>query len=148
MAPELSGIDVMFVAGFGPITQSTQASSAFYKETLGLPLKAMDGNPDYLLTGHDALGGVKHFALWPLSQAAESCFGQAQWPDSHPRPQAWIEFEVRDITLATQALLDKGYVLLVAAREEPWGQTVTRLLSPEGLLAGVTVTPWLRDNAP
>ena len=27
----------------------------------------------------------------------------------------------------------------------PWGQTVTRLLSPEGLLTGVTFTPWLRD---
>ncbi|PLP37801.1 glyoxalase, partial [Klebsiella variicola] len=30
----------------------------------------------------------------------------------------------------------------------PWGQTVTRLLSPEGLLAGLTVTPWLRAEEP
>ena len=29
-------------------------------------------------------------------------------------------------------------------RKEPWGQTVTRLLSPEGILIGITLTPWLR----
>ena len=27
--------------------------------------------------------------------------------------------------------------------EEPWGQTTSRLLSPEGLLVGVTFTPWM-----
>ncbi len=66
-------------------------------------------------------------------------------------PQAWIEFEVRDLAAATARLQQQGYRLLVAARDEPWGQTVTRLLSPEGLLAGLTVTPWLRaedDSAP
>ena len=61
-------------------------------------------------------------------------------------PQAWIEFEVRDIGSATDALKARGYRLLVDNRIEPWGQTVTRLLSPEGLLAGITVTPWLREN--
>jgi hypothetical protein len=29
-------------------------------------------------------------------------------------------------------------------RTEPWGQTVSRLLSPEGLLIGITFTPWMR----
>ena len=37
-----------------------------------------------------------------------------------------------------------GYQLLVDTRKEPWGQTVTRLLSPEGLLVGITHTPWMR----
>ena len=37
----------------------------------------------------------------------------------------------------------KGYVLLVEDRKEPWGQTVTRLLSPEAILMGLTFTPWL-----
>ncbi|ALR76779.1 VOC family protein [[Enterobacter] lignolyticus] len=146
MNPDLSGIDVLFVAGFGPITLDTDASKAFYADALGLPLKSMEGNSDYLLTGHDALKGVKHFALWPLSQAAISCFGTGQWPVDLPTPQAWIEFEVRDIGAATRVLKSKGYRLLVAQREEPWGQTVTRLLSPEGLLAGVTITPWLRQD--
>ncbi|SQI93441.1 glyoxalase family protein [Klebsiella oxytoca] len=61
-------------------------------------------------------------------------------------PQAWVEFEVRDIDTATDALKARGYRLLVDNRVEPWGQTVTRLLSPEGLLAGITVTPWLREG--
>ncbi|PHI30605.1 VOC family protein [Budvicia aquatica] len=144
MKPDLSGIEVLFVAGFGPITQNTAISKSFYVDSLGLPLKPMDGNTDYILTGHDALGGVKHFALWPLSQAAYSCFGTEQWPDNLPVPQGWIEFEVSDIDTATDILSGKGYQLLVAKREEPWGQIVTRLLSPEGLLTGVTITPWLR----
>lgn len=29
---------------------------------------------------------------------------------------------------------------------EPWGQTTSRLLSPEGLLVGVTFTPWMHED--
>ncbi len=108
----------------------------------------MAGNDDYLLTGQDALAGVKHFALGQLAQAATSCFGGEEWPADLPVPVAWIEFEVRDIQVATDVLIAKGYRLLIANREEPWGQTVSRLLSPEGLLTGVTITPWLREEAP
>lgn len=145
MTEDLAHSEVLFVAGFGPITQNTADSHSFYCSALGLPLKPMPGNPDYLLTEKDALPGVKHFALWPLAQAATSCFGQEQWPAEVTVPQAWIEFEVRDIALATDQLLAKGYQLLIANRVEPWGQTVTRLLSPEGLLTGLTITPWLRE---
>ncbi|MFO3898545.1 glyoxalase [Klebsiella michiganensis] len=146
MEYDLDGMDVLFVAGFGPITQSTPASREFYVAALGLPLKPMPGNEAYLLTEHDAIGGVKHFALWPLAQAARSCFDADLWPDYLPVPQAWVEFEVRDINTATDALKARGYRLLVDNRIEQWGQTVTRLLSPEGLLAGITVTPWLREG--
>ena len=38
-------------------------------------------------------------------------------------PQAWVEFEVRDIDTATDALKARGYRLLVDNRVEPWGQT-------------------------
>lgn len=147
MKHELPGAGVLFVAGFGPITRNTDSSTAFYQSTLGLPIKAMEGNEEYLFTELNKLGGVKHFALWPLSQAATSCFGDAQWPSHLPVPQAWIEFEVRDIDAATRALEEQGYTLLTANRMEPWGQTVTRLLSPEGILTGVTITPWLREEA-
>jgi len=51
-----------------------------------------------------ALDGVKHFALWPLAQAAESCFGTDQWPGDLSVPQAWIEFDVEDIEKATAEL--------------------------------------------
>jgi hypothetical protein len=48
------------------------------------------------------------------------------------------------VRAASVVLKQRGYTLLVDTREEPWGQTVTRLLSPEGLLVGLTYTPWLR----
>lgn len=145
MQQQISGLSVMFIAGFGPITRDNPGSKAFYRDTLGLPLKGMENNEDYLLTEPGELDGVKHFALWPLSQAAQSCFGQEQWPADVPIPQSWLEFEVVDMKTATEVLTGKGYRLLVANRTEPWGQVVTRLLSPEGILVGVVMTPWLRD---
>ena len=135
---------VLFVAGFGPILHDRTAGAALYLDTLGLALGSEDGA--YFHT--ERLPGVKHFALWPLSQAAQSCFGSDTWPPGLPVPQAWIEFDVDDVAAATAELASRGYTLLVAARTEPWGQTVTRLLGPEGLLVGVTATPWLRDEAP
>lgn len=134
----------MFVAGFGLISQSAEVSSWFYVHVLGLPLKPMEGNGDYLLS-ENRLKGVKHFAVRPLSQAATSSFGSEEWPAAHPIPQGWIEYyEVQDLDSATRILSEKGYRLLVANRTEPWEQTVTRLLSPEGVLTGLTITPWLR----
>lgn len=73
------------------------------------------------------------------------CFGQGEWPKNIPTPQSWMEFEVSDIEKITKICLKEGYVLLVNNRMELWGQTVTRLLSPEGMLVGLTVTPWLRE---
>jgi hypothetical protein len=59
-------------------------------------------------------------------------------------PQAWIEFDVADIEKATAELKSQGYQPLIATRTEPWGQIVTRLLGPEGLLVGFTHTPSMR----
>ncbi len=86
-------IDVLFVVGFGPIVRDPAASRKFYSETLGLEFK--EDASGYLYTGE--LDGVKHFALWPLAQAAESCFGTDQWPGNLAVPQAWIEFDVDNI---------------------------------------------------
>ncbi len=116
------GLDVLFIAGFGPVPRNVGDSKALYQETLGLPIKPMAGNEDYLLAEHGALDGVKHFALWPLHQAAQSCFGTAVWPADIPAPQSWIEFEVADLHSATCVLRDKGYALLVENRLEPWGR--------------------------
>jgi catechol 2,3-dioxygenase-like lactoylglutathione lyase family enzyme len=132
---------VLFVAGFGPIVANMQANQAFYGEVLGLPL---EGDESYLFTHQ--LDGVKHFALWPLSAAAQSCFGTENWPTDLPVPQGWIEFDVDDVATATAELENKGYRVLAAAKQEPWGQTVTRLLGPEGLLVGITFTPSLRPE--
>lgn len=135
-----SGAGVLFIAGFGPIVKDPPASRRLYVETFGIDFGESN---EYLHT--DKLEGAKAFALWPLSQAAESCFGKDTWPMDVPVPQAWLEFDVEDVGRATQALRERGYQLLVANRKEPWGQTVTRLLSPEGLLVGVTHTPWMRE---
>jgi hypothetical protein len=39
-----------------------------------------------------------------------------------------------------------GYRVLRDAHEEPWGQTTSRVLSPEGMLVGVTYTPWMHKS--
>jgi catechol 2,3-dioxygenase-like lactoylglutathione lyase family enzyme len=136
------GIDVLFIAGFGPIVRDTTQSRKLYSEVLGIPFKEESG--EYLHT--EALKGAKTFALWPLSQAALSCFGKDSWPDNVPVPQAWLEFDVESVQEATTALESRGYRVLVKSRKEPWGQTVSRFLSPEGLLVGITFTPALRDK--
>ena len=133
--------NILFVAGFGPIVRNLTESRAFYVDTLGLSFQE-EGN--YLHTGD--LEGVKHLALWPLSQAAQSCFGSESWPADLPVPQAWLEFDVDDITQATTELEQRGYTLLTRERKEPWGQVVTRLLSPEGILVAVTITPAMRSE--
>jgi catechol 2,3-dioxygenase-like lactoylglutathione lyase family enzyme len=138
----MNGIKVLFIAGFGPIIRDNDASRKLYVDSLGIDFK--EETNGYLHT--EAVEGAKAFALWPLSQAAESCFGSKEWPKELPAPSAWLEFDVEDIGTATEELRAQGYKLLVSARKEPWGQTVTRLLSPEGILIGVTHTPWMRDN--
>lgn len=132
---------ILFIAGFGPIAPDVATSRLLYEATLGIAFKAEEGN--YLHT--EQIDGAKTFAVWPLSQAAESCFGTDRWPPDVPRPQAWLEFDVDDIEAASRELEQRGYRLLVRQRTEPWGQIVTRLISPEGLLVGITVTPSLRQ---
>jgi catechol 2,3-dioxygenase-like lactoylglutathione lyase family enzyme len=134
-------IGVLFIAGFGPIVRDTAASRKLYGEVLGIRFKEETGG--YLHTGD--LQGAKEFALWPLSQAAQSCFGNDAWPSTVPTPQAWLEFDVEDVEKATADLESRGYRMLIRNKKEPWGQTVSRLLSPEGLLVGITFTPSMRQ---
>jgi len=141
----LSEIGVRFVAGFGPITTDSESSRSLYADALALPLKPYGDNTDYLSTEDGELKGCRHFALWPLTQAAQSCFGRDVWPTDLMTPQAWLEFEVENIAIATEGLVARGYHLLISNREEPWGQIVTRFLSPEGILLAVSETPWLQD---
>jgi catechol 2,3-dioxygenase-like lactoylglutathione lyase family enzyme len=135
------GTEVLFIAGFGPIDRNVRESRALYGDSLGIHFK--EDSEGYLYTG--ALPGAKHFALWPISQAAQSCFGSDSWPDSAPVPQAWLEFEVEDVQKATTDLESRGYRMLIKNKKEPWGQTVSRFISPEGLLIGITFTPSMRD---
>jgi uncharacterized glyoxalase superfamily protein PhnB len=84
-----------------------------------------------------------------LSQAAEACFGEPRWPADIPVPQASIEFDVADapaVQAAADELVAAGHRLLHAAREEPWGQTVARMLSPEGTIVGIAYTPVMHEG--
>jgi catechol 2,3-dioxygenase-like lactoylglutathione lyase family enzyme len=135
---------IAFVAGFGPIVKDTDGSRAFWGDGLGIQL--VESSPGYWT--NDDLEGVKAFALWPLSQAAESCFGTDVWPAELPEPQAWLELDVESaeaVAPATAEMVQRGYRILVDAKLEPWGQTVSHLLSPEGLLLGIVYTPWLHE---
>jgi catechol 2,3-dioxygenase-like lactoylglutathione lyase family enzyme len=139
-------VDIEFVASISVITADPPASRRLYVDVLGLPLDRADADEDYVFT--ERLDGTKHFGVWPLQQAAQACFGAQQWPSDRPVPQASIEFEVRDadaVAAAAADLEEQGYVLLHGAREEPWGQTVARLQSLEGLVVGVSFAPWLHD---
>jgi hypothetical protein len=136
----MKGVSVHFIAGFGPIDRDIAESRKLYSGVLGIPFKEEAGG--YLHT--EALTGAKSFALWPLSQAAESCFGKDSWPANIPAPQAWLEFDVDSVEKATAELEAQGYRMLIKNKKEPWGQTVSRFISPEGLLVGITFTPWMR----
>lgn len=138
----IAGVKVLFIAGFGPIARDLEESRKLYVDSLRLPLKEESGG--YLYTPD--IPGAKHFASWPLTQAAQSCFGKESWPDDIPAPQAWLEFDVEDVEAATAALESSGYRMLVKNKKEPWGQVVSRFLSPEGLLVGITFTPLMREQ--
>jgi hypothetical protein len=139
---EMGDIKVLFVAGFGPIVRHTTASRKLYQDTFDIPFK--EEKDGYLHT--EALHGVKSFALWPLSQAAQSCFGTDSWPGEIPVPQAWLEFDVDSVEQATAELESRGHRMLIKAKKEPWGQTVSRFNGPEGFLIGITFTPWMREK--
>lgn len=116
-------------------------SRRLYVDGIGLPL---EGQGDYYHS--EKVGGSKHFGVWPLRDAAQACFGTNEWPADLPVPQASMEFEVADadaVAAAGEELEAAGYELLHSAHEEPWGQTVARLLSPEGLIVGISYAPAL-----
>jgi hypothetical protein len=139
---QFANIKVLFIAGFGPIVGDAGASGKLYREILDISFKEERGG--YFHT--EALKGAKTFALWPLSQAAQSCFGRDSWPNEIPVPQAWLEFDVDNVEGVTSELETRGYRMLVKNKKESWGQTVSRFISPEGLLVGITFTPSMREE--
>jgi catechol 2,3-dioxygenase-like lactoylglutathione lyase family enzyme len=140
-------VRVSFVAGFGPIIRDADAAHAFWRDGIGIEFE--EAAPGYFT--NDSLDGVKAFAMWPLSQAAESTFGSPDWPAELMTPQAWLELDVDSADAVASAVAELeagGHRVLSGAHEEPWGQTTARLLSPEGLLVGITFTPWMHKAEP
>jgi catechol 2,3-dioxygenase-like lactoylglutathione lyase family enzyme len=139
-------MNIEFLSTLAVIAPDPPASRELYVDALGLPLSG-EGDSEYHYT--DQIDGCKHFAVWPLSQAAEACFGTAQWPSERPVPQVSIEFDVVDaaaVDAAARELERAGHELLHPAREEPWGQTVARLQSLEGAIVGISYAPVLHHH--
>jgi catechol 2,3-dioxygenase-like lactoylglutathione lyase family enzyme len=133
-------VNILFIASVAVVAAEPSPSRKLFMDTLGLRL---EGEGDgYYSSG--AIAGSNHFGVWPLSQAAEACFGRPGWPADRIIPQASIEFEVEDadaVAAAGDELQRAGFELLHPARKEPWGQTVTRLLTDDGLIVGISYAP-------
>jgi catechol 2,3-dioxygenase-like lactoylglutathione lyase family enzyme len=139
-------MEIEFVASVSVIAPDPPQSRELYVDALGLPLKASQADSEYFHS--EDIEGSRHFGVWPLAQAAQACFGADEWPGDRPVPQASIEFEVADagaVADAAAELEGKGFALLHEARKEPWGQTVARLQSAEGLIVGLSYAPWMHD---
>jgi catechol 2,3-dioxygenase-like lactoylglutathione lyase family enzyme len=138
-------VKIEFIATVAVIARDPQTSRRLYVDALGLPLEGEEAD-GYYSSGN--IPGSKHFGVWPLSQAAEACFGTTEWPSDRPVPQMSVEFDVESpaaVQQAAEELREKGFSLLHDAREEPWGQTVARLLSIEGSIVGISYAPSLHD---
>jgi catechol 2,3-dioxygenase-like lactoylglutathione lyase family enzyme len=139
-------MNVLFIASVAVVAADPPKSRELYVDALGLPLEAGEGD-DYFHS--ERIGGSKHFGVWPLTQAAQACFGKDEWPAERAVPQVSIEFEVDDaaaVASAAEELRKRGFDMLHDAREEPWGQTVARLLSNEGSIVGISYAPWLHTG--
>lgn len=139
-------MDIEFLSTVAVIAPDLPASRELYIDALGLALKS-GGDDEYHHS--EQIAGCKSFGIWPLSQAAEACFGTPEWPAERLVPQISIEFDVADaaaVGSAASELEQAGYVLLHRPREEPWGQTVARLQSPEGAIVGISYAPVLHER--
>jgi len=140
-------MDVLFITSVAVVAADPAASRRLFIDALGLPLEG-EGN-GYYSSGN--VGGSKHFGVWPLTEAAQACFGTPDWPAGRTVPQASIEFEVASAEAVTDAageLQRAGHELVHPAQTEPWGQTVARLLTSDGLIVGISYAPMLHDQDP
>jgi len=139
-------LNIVFVAGVAAVAADPPESRKLYLDALNLPLAPAGEGSEYYSS--EKVGGCKHFGVWPLSDAAQACFGTDEWPADRTTPQASLEFEVEDaaaVEVGARELAEKGFELLHPTRVEPWGQTIARVLSAEGLIVGVSFAPWLHD---
>jgi hypothetical protein len=142
-------MNILFISSVSLISSAGSQTKDLLIKACGLPLEPSKPDPDYVYS--ERIEGSKHFGVWPLTQAAEACFGQSTWPNQHPTPQVSIELEVESAAAVASAeteLRAQGHALLHGTRTEPWGQTVCRLLSAEGAILGISFAPWLHTPRP
>jgi len=139
-------MNVQFISSFSIITTDSAASSKLFPDTLGLPLEHPEGD-EYCFS--EKIEGCKHFGVWPLSQAAQACFGTSEWPADRPVPQLSLEFDLESeaaVRAGVQEMEAQGFTLVHSARTEPWGQTIARILTNEGAIVGLSYTPWMHPG--
>jgi hypothetical protein len=83
-------MNIDFLATVAVIAPDPFNGRNLYVEALGLPLQG-EGDGYY---HSEQIAGCKSFGIWPLSQAAQACFGTDRWPAERPVPQVSIEFDV------------------------------------------------------
>ena len=92
-------MDVQFITSVAVVAADPPQSRRLFRDARGLPL---EGEGDgYYSSGN--IGGSKHFGVWPLTEAAQACFGTPDWPADRAVPQASIEFEVAGADAVTAA---------------------------------------------
>ncbi|MBL8957664.1 MAG: glyoxalase [Myxococcaceae bacterium] len=136
-------MEIVHISGMALITTDGRKTRDLLTKVIGLDLKPPSPEDEYVFS--DTIPGSRHFGVWPLSQAAQACFGTAEWPKDRRVPQLTLELEVKSpaaVTDAEQELRAKGHELIHATRTEPWGQTVCRLLTAEGVILGISFAPW------
>lgn len=136
----------LFIGAVGVITKNLAEGRALYVDAIGLPLKQAEGTR---FLHSEQLEGSKYFGVWPLSEAARVCFGTEHWPTELPVPQLFIEFEVSSpasVVAAASDLKAKGIAFLHGPRTDPWGQTVARLQTKDGLVIGISYVPWMHRS--
>jgi catechol 2,3-dioxygenase-like lactoylglutathione lyase family enzyme len=138
-------MNVAMVATVAVISAETSESRRLFIDALGLPLEG-EGDGYY---SSDRIPGCNHFGIWPLSEAAQSCYGTSEWPEGLAVPQASIEFEVENpeaVETAATELQSAGFDLIHSARTEPWGQIVARLLTGDGMIVGISYVPAFHES--
>ena len=137
---------ILFVGTIGLITRDRVKGRRLFASNLRLPLRHLKGT-DFVFT--DRLQGSRYFGVWPLSEAAKACLGKSRWPKNRPVPQAFVEFEVASparVFAAAVELRSKGISLLHPAKKDPWGQTVVRFQTDDGLIVGISFVPWMHPK--
>ena len=127
------------VAGLAEIVEDVNEAIAFYRDILGLEVEKQEGD-DYAIL---AVPGVLHFGIWNRAHAAECVFGSRDQAERIPLGYT-LEFEVDDVKGAAGCVENATECLEQNPREEAWGQTTFRMLSPGGSLLGFAETPWAR----
>ncbi|MCY4640692.1 MAG: VOC family protein [Chloroflexi bacterium] len=130
---------IRHVSAIAEVVEDVGEAVSFYRDVLGLPVD-QEENGQYATV---KVAGALHFSIWSRAAAAEATFGDEKAVDRVPLGFS-VEFEADSVSSATDALVERGWTIVQAPKEEPWGQVTSRFMLPSGMLGGFSETPWAR----